>query len=92
MILLSTEGENLDHLQQIFHKLHFAELSMKLSKCHFFTKEIQCLSHLLSTSGIKLLPPKTAAIKLMQPLKNGKQVRAFLGLVGYYCKFIKNSA
>ena len=65
---------------------------MKLSKCHFFTKEIQYLGHVLSTTGIKLLPSKTAAIKLMNPPKNAKQVRAFLGLVGYYCKFIKNFA
>ena len=62
---------------------------MKSSKCHFFAKEIQYLGHILSTTGIKTLPSKTAAIKLMNPPKNAKQLRAFLGLVGHYCKFIK---
>ena len=63
---------------------------MKLNKCHFFAKEIQYLGHVLSTTGIKPLPSKTAAIKLMNPPQNAKQVRAFLGLVGYYHKFIRN--
>ena len=82
----------MDYLQQVFHKLHNAELTMKLSKCHFFAKEIQYSGHVLSTTGIKPLPSKTEAIKLMNPPKNAEQVRAFLGLVGSYCKFIKNCA
>ena len=60
---------------------------MKLSKCHFFTKEIQYFGHVISSTGIKPLPYKTAAIKLMKSPKE-----AFLRLVGYYCKFIKNFA
>ena len=66
---------------------------MKLSKCHFFTKEIQYLGHVLSTTGIKPLPSKMATIKLIKPPpKNAKQVRAFLRLVGFYHTFIKNFA
>ena len=65
---------------------------MKLSKSHFFAKEIQYLGHVLSTTGIKPLPSKMSTIKLMKPPKNAKQVRAFLGLFGYYYKFIKNFA
>ena len=42
---------------------------MKLSKWHFFAKEIQYLGDVLSTTGIKHLPSKTAAIKLMNPPK-----------------------
>ena len=87
-----TAEEHLDQLQQVFHKLHNAELSIKLWKCHFFTKEIQYLGHVLSTTGIKSLPLKTATIKLMKSPQNAKQVRTFLGLVSYYGKFIKNFA
>ena len=50
------------------------------------------MGHVLSTTGMKPLPYKTAAIKLINPPKNAKQVRAFLGLVDYYNKFIKNFA
>ena len=62
-----TAKEHVGHLQEVFQKLHVAELTMKLSKCHFFTKEIQYLGHVLSSTGIKLLPAKTVAIKLMDP-------------------------
>ena len=65
---------------------------MKLSKCHFFAKEIQYLGHILGMEGIKPVPAKTEAIKAMHQPVNPKQVRAFLGLVGYYRKFIKNFA
>ena len=65
---------------------------MKLGKCHFFTKEIQYLSLIFSITHIIPLPSKTAAIKLVNPPKNALQLRAFLGLVGYYHKFIKNFA
>ena len=63
---------------------------MKLSKCHFFSKEIQYLGHILNTKGICPLPSKTQAIQKMHPPTTPKQVCAFLGLVGYYRKFIKN--
>ena len=91
IICSKTAKEHLNHLQQVFHKFHDAELTMKLSKCHFFTKEIQYLGHMLSRTGVKPLPSKTAAIRLMNPPKNAKQVSAFLRL-GYYHKFIKNFA
>ena len=65
---------------------------MKLSKCHFFTKEIQYLGHILGVEGIKPVSAKTETIKAMHPPVNPKQVRAFLGLVGYYRKFTKNFA
>ena len=62
------------------------------SICHFFIKEIQYLGHIISTKGIWPLPSKTQAIQNMHPLKMPKQVCVFLGLVGYYRKFIKNFA
>ena len=60
---------------------------MKLSKCHFFSKEIQYLEYISSTKGIHLLPSKTQAIQKMHPPRTPKQV---CGLVGYYRKFIKD--
>ena len=62
---------------------------MKKSKCNFFSKEIQYLGHILSATGIRPLPSNTQTIQHMQPPTTPKQVRAFLGLVRYYRKFIK---
>ena len=81
---------HLSHIRQVFEKLKAAKLSMKLSKCHFFSKEIQYLGHILSTKGIQPLPSKMQAIQNMHPPTKPKQVCAFLSLVGNYRKFIKN--
>ena len=69
IIYSKTVEVHMDHLQQVFHKLCNAELSMKLRRCHFFCKEFQFLGHVLSTTGIKSLPSKTTAIRLMNLLK-----------------------
>ena len=92
IIFSKTGAEHLDHIKQVFKKLRSAKLSMKLSKCHFLMKEIQYLGHILSTKGIRPLPLKTQAIQNMHPPKMPKQVHVFLGLAGYYRKFIKNFA
>ena len=91
IIFSKTAEEHLLHIKKVFEKLRSAKLLMKLRKCHFFFKEIQCLGHILSTKGIHHpLPSKTKAIQKMHPPTTLKQVCTFLGLVGYYRKFIKN--
>ena len=92
IIFSKTAEEHLLHIKKDFEKLRSAKLSMKLSKCHFFSKEIQYLGHILSTKGICPLPSKTHTIQKMHPPTTQKQVCAFLGLVGYYRKFINNFA
>ena len=62
---------------------------MILSKCHFFSKEIQYLGHILSSKAFTHCLQKQA-IQKMHPPTAPKQVCVFLGLVGYYRKFIKN--
>ena len=74
IIFNRTAEEHLNHIKQVFEKLRSTHLSMKLSKCHFFTKEIQYLGHILSTKGIRPLPSKSQAIKNMHSLKTPKQV------------------
>ena len=92
IIYSSTPEEHLEHIKTVFEKLRHTKLSMKLSKCHFFAKEIQYLGHILGVEGIKPVPARTEAIKAMHPPVIPKQVRTFLRLVGYYRKFIKNFA
>ena len=92
IIFSKTPQEHLSHIRKVFKKLKSANLSMKKSKCNFFSKEIQYLGHILSATGIRPLPSKTYAIQHMQPPTTPKQVRAFLGLVRYYRKFIKGFA
>ena len=67
IILSRIAEEHLSHIRQVFEKLWAAKPSMKLSKCHFFSKEIQHLGHILSTKGIQPLPLKSQAIQKMHP-------------------------
>ena len=92
IIFSKTPQEHLLHIRMVFRKLKLANLSMKKSKCSFFSKEIQYLGHILRATGIRPLLAKTHAIQHMQPPMTPKQVRAFLGLVGYYRKLIKGFA
>ena len=91
IIFSKTAEEHLDHIK-VCEKLRSTHLSMKLSKCYFFTKEIQYLGYILRTKGIKPLPSKTQAIKNMYLPKMPKQACAFLGLMGSYRKLIRNFA
>ena len=92
IIFSKTEKEHLEHLEIIFNRLHEAGLKLKLQKCSFFNKHIQYLGHLISDEGIQPLPEKLESIAKMPVPKNAKQVKQFLGLVGYYRKFIPRFA
>ena len=63
IIFSKTPQEHLSHICMVFEKLQSANLSMKKSKCSFFSKEIQYLGHILSATGIQPLPSKTHAIQ-----------------------------
>ena len=74
IIFSKTPQEHLSHIRMVFEKLKSANLSMKKSKCNFFSKEIQYLGHILSATGIRPLASKTHAIQHMQPPTTPKQV------------------
>ena len=88
IIFSKTEEEHLQHLEEIFEWLRKARLKLKLQKCSFFKKHIQYLGHLISDEGIQPLPEKLESIAKMPVPQNSKQVKQFLGLVGYYRKFV----
>ena len=67
IIFSKTSQEHLSNIRMVFEKLKSANLSMKKSKCTFFSKEIQYLGHILSATGIRPLPSKTYGIQHMQP-------------------------
>ena len=88
IIYSRTEKEHLEHLEEIFSRLRAAGLKLKLEKCSFFKRHIQYLGHLISADGIQPLPEKLESIAKMPAPKNPKEVKQFLGLVGYYRKFV----
>ena len=88
IIIFSKNEEHLGHLRIIFQKLKEAGLKLKRSKCDFMKTQIQYLGHLISSDGIQPLSEKLGSIKNMPAPWSMKKVKQFLGLAGYYCKFV----
>ena len=91
-VFSNTAEEHLKHIQIVMNRLKVVQLKLKKSKCSFYKKELYYLGHLLTTDGVKPQIEKVKAIHEMKPPTNAKGVREFLGLVGYYRKFINRSA
>lgn len=87
-------GSNLhDHntkLKEIFQCFREFNLKLNPKKCSFLKQEISYLGHFITKDGIEPDPEKISAIQNFPVPQNQKSVKSFLGLVGYYRKFIPN--
>ena len=77
------------HLRIVIKTLREKKLYAKLSKCDFWLKEVSFLGHIVSVEGIRVYPIKIEAVVNWKPLRNVTEVRSFLGLTGYYRRFVK---
>ena len=92
IIFSQDELQHLEHLEIVFSRLREAGLKMKRSKCDFFKSEIHYLGHLISPEGISPLPNKLDSIRHMPVPNSVKEIKQFLGLTGYYRKFVPRFA
>ena len=77
-------------MRLVFEKLREHQLYAKFSKCEFWLKEVGFLGHVISGEGIAVNPSKVKSVtKWLAPTSVG-QIRSFLGLAGYYRRFIEN--
>ena len=74
----------------MFQTLRENQLYAKLSKCEFWLDQVDFLGHMISAQGIMVDPQKIEAISNWGAPTNQTEVRSFLGLAGYYRKFIRN--
>ncbi|GJU97381.1 putative reverse transcriptase domain-containing protein [Tanacetum coccineum] len=90
LIYSKTQEEHVEHLWLILGLLKKEKLYAKFSKCEFWLREVQFLGHVINGDGIHVDPSKIEAVKNWKAPRTPTKVRSFLGLVGYYRRFIKN--
>ncbi|GJR82553.1 putative reverse transcriptase domain-containing protein [Tanacetum coccineum] len=89
LIYSKNEQEHKEHLKQILELLKKEELYAKFSKCEFWIPKVQFLGHVIDSEGIHVDPAKIESIKDWTSPKSPTEIRQFLGLAGYYRRFIE---
>ena len=79
---------HLEHLRLLFERLRTTDLKLKEVKCNFLKRHIQYLGHIVLGEGITPLPEKLNSVQKMPLPKTPKEIKQFLGLIGYYRKFV----
>jgi len=92
LIFSRTFDEHVQRLEAVFSRLAEHNLKLKPSKCEFFKTSVTYLGHVVSEQGIETDPEKTSSVESWPVPKNVKELRQYLGFVGYYRRFIKDFA
>ncbi|KAL7307577.1 hypothetical protein TKK_0000269 [Trichogramma kaykai] len=82
-----------EHKEKMFRlmgRLKSANLTVRPDKCHFLKTMVTYLGHIISEKGVEPDPSKVSAVSNFLRPKNSKNIKQFLGLVGYYRKFVKD--
>jgi len=83
-------SEHLDHLRAVFDALRAARLFANLEKCTFCTERVSFLGYVVTPQGIEVDEAKVHAIQSWPTPATVTQVWSFLGLAGFYCRFVKD--
>ena len=82
--------QHLSNIEHVLQSLERVNLRLKAKKCTLFAKEISFLGHTISENGIKCMDEKIKAIQELPSPTTPKELRSYLGMMGYYRRFVKN--
>ncbi|WOH15373.1 hypothetical protein DCAR_0934911 [Daucus carota subsp. sativus] len=89
LVYSKSKSEHEEHLRTALQILRENQLYAKLSKCEFWLDHVVFLGHVISSKGIEVDPKKIEAIWNWEVPKNVTEVRSFLGMAGYYRRFVE---
>ena len=89
IIFSKSVEEHLAHLEEVFGRLHDANVKLNPKKCSFAKQKVEYLGHLVTPQGIKPNPAKIKVVQGFPTPTNLKELRNFLGLATYYRRFVK---
>ncbi|KAK1647060.1 hypothetical protein QYE76_064865 [Lolium multiflorum] len=89
LIYSKDKAEHAEHLRLVLQTLREHQLYAKFSKCEFWLDQVEFLGHVISKDGIAVNPSKVAAVLDWEAPKTVKEIRGFLGMAGYYRRFIE---
>ena len=89
LVYSGSSEEHSEHLRIVLQTLRERQLYAKLSKCQFWLDRVAFLGHVISAEGVSVDPQKIEAVVNWKPPKNVSEVRSFLGLAGFYRKFVE---
>lgn len=92
LIYNKTFTDNLEHLNTAFTVLLERHFFLKLTKCSFAQQQVEYLGHIVSQRGVELVPTKVEVIQVWPVPWTTRALHGFLGLSGFYCRFIKGYA
>ena len=90
LIYSQSKREHEDHLRIVLQLLRDHQLYAKFSKCEFWFIEVRFFGHVVSASGVSVDPKKVEAVMSWERPKSVFEIHSFLGLVGYYRRFIED--
>jgi len=89
LVFSRNEEEHEEHLRLVLQRLRENQLYAKLSKCEFWLKEVSFLGHVISEGGVSVDPGKVKDVLEWEAPQNVCEIRSFLGMAGYYRRFIE---
>ena len=89
LVYSKSKKEHEEHLRMVLEMLREKKLYVKFSKCEFWINSVSFLGHVVSKDGVMVDPSNIEAVKSWVRPTNVIEVRSFVGLASYYCRFVK---